>query len=306
MLDNLVLHNFPSGHNPVLLNGSTFKLSTCQRTLILSFGEVHFELSNSLTLTESKRGKEAYVFLLEIICGLKSKLLGENEIVGQFKTAYKEYMLSDSKDKKLIAIIEKLFKDAKEIRSNYLTGLGQKTYSCIARKQIISKYKAKKVLILGSGQLAEDLINQFKKKADVYICARNTKAVQNLIKEHKIQYVPWGDIKKIMEFSFITNSIGFKGILFDEDFFHQWTMKHEQRLFVDLGSPSAINTPLNYEQGVMKLEDVFKEGAIHESHKKQQVEKARKALDGIVEKRHRVFIQKIINHPNNKAEHAYA
>lgn len=306
MLDNLVLHNFPSGHTPVISSDSAFfMLSTCQRTLILSFEHINLTQEQQQSIIESKVGKEAYGYLLEIICGLKSKLLGENEIVGQFKTAYKQYMSIENKDSRLIAIIEKLFKDAKEIRSSYLTGLGQKTYSCIARKQIVSKHKACSVLIIGSGQLAEDLINQFKKKIDVFICARNSSAVRKLVKEHNIQSLPWEDFNKIKEFPFIANSIGFNGVLFNQDFFNEWAMKHNNKLFVDLGSPSSISTTLSYHQGVMKLEDVFKEGAIHENHKKQQVEMARKALDGIVEKRHRVFIQKIINHPNNRAEHAY-
>lgn len=304
MLDNLVLHNFPSGYTPVFSDGHTpFVLSTCQRTMILSYGSC--SIINYSEVFDKKIGNEAYSYMLEIICGLKSKMVGENEIVGQFKNAYKSYMCSSMKDKKLISIIEKLFKDAKEIRSNYLIGLCQKTYSSIARKHIASIHKAESVLILGSGQLAEDLINQFKKKVEVYICARDTEKVAKLVSEHKIKSIPWGDIEKIKDFSFIANSIGFKGTLLDESFFQQWSTKHQQKLFVDLGSPSSIKTSLDYSQGVMKLQDVFQEGAIHETHKKIQLENARKALDGIVEKRQRVFMQKFINNPNNKAEQIY-
>src|SRR5690606_16003183 len=117
--------------------------------------------------------------LLEIICGLKSKLLGENEIVGQFKASYHNYASTKNKSTELLRIIEKLFKDAKEIRTDYLLGLCQKTYSSIARKHIVSINKADHVLILGSGQLAEDLINQFKKKVTVFISARNTQKVES-------------------------------------------------------------------------------------------------------------------------------
>lgn len=319
MLDHLVLHNFSSGYHPEISSEHTpFIMATCQRTLVLEYRSNntnnHENLHNfsifnsqisSQTKYESKTGKQAYSYLLEIICGLKSKMVGENEIVGQFKTAYQNYAQLEDRNSRLLAIIEKLFKDAKEIRSNYLLGLSQKTYSSIARKHIVSKHKAKSVLILGSGQLAEDLINQFKKKVEVFICARNEQKVQQLVAEHEnITVIPWGNLDYLKRFPFIANSIGFNGVLLNDDFFKEWSQQHDCKLFVDLGSPSSIKTELSYSNGVMKLADVFQEGAIHENHKKQQIAKAKLAMDGIVSKRHQIFINKKFNHPENKANHA--
>lgn len=318
MLDNLVLHNFPSGFLPEIDPGSgLFVMATCQRTLVLGYGrEALANIQNASNINsinsinskisiEFKSGKMAYSYLLEIICGLKSKLVGENEIVGQFKSAYQLYSKSPDRNAKLLAIIEKLFKDAKDIRTNYLLGLSQKTYSSIARKHIVSRHKASSVLILGSGQLAEDLINQFKKKVDVFISARNEHKVQKLAGEHSLSIIPWGVTDALHHFPYIANSIGFNGTLLGHDFFETWSKKHDKKLFVDLGSPSAIQTHFDYTQGVMKLDDVFKEGAVHETHKKQQIEKAKQAMDGIVKKRHQIFINKKLNHPNNKADHLY-
>ena len=88
------------------------------------------------------------------------------------------------------------------------------------------------------------------------------------------------------DFAFIANSIGFKGEFLGEDFFNKWSSKHESRLFVDLGAPSAINTSLDFTQGVMRLDDIFKEGAVHETHKKNQIENARLAMTKLVERRY--------------------
>lgn len=307
MLEQLKLNNFNSGFDPALSNDKSFVMKTCQRTIVLSYDHNPLEQINDADIHEYLEGKDAYSFLLEIICGLKSKLVGENEIVGQFKDAYKEYVSQDEKCSKLLQIIEKLFKDAKEVRTKYLLGLTQKTYSSIARKHIVSKHKADSVLILGSGHLAEDLINQFKKKTNVYISARNTERVQELAKLHGLTIVPWGDTSKFLDFPFIANSIGFKGVLLDEIFFQDWIQKHERKLFVDLGSPSAIQTDFSYNQGVMKLDDVFGEGAIHETHKKNQIEIARTAMEGIVTKRQEVFRKKTSNnnYTPKKANLAY-
>jgi glutamyl-tRNA reductase len=107
-----------------------------------------------------------------------------------------------------------------------------------------------------------------------------------------VEIVPWGYHENLLKFPFIANSIGFKGVLFNQDFFHDWSKRHDKKLFVDLGSPSAVDTNFNYDQGVMKLDDVFEEGAIHETQKLNQVDKARKALEGIVDKRQKIFKKK--------------
>lgn len=295
MLNQLVLNNFPTNHG-LELSGETpvFTLKTCQRTLVLSYG-ANPMFTNSITqynIHEYYRGAEAYNYLLEIICGLKSKLVGENEIVSQFKLAFKEYLEVDNRCNKLLLILEKLFKDAKEIRSKYLLGLCQKTYASIARKQMIQVRGAKEILVLGSGALAEDLINQYKKKAKVFISARNSEKAQKLAHEHGIEVIPWNNVETYKMFAFIANTIGFDGVLLNNSFFTDWSIKHSNKLFIDLGSPSAIETSLDFESGVMRLDDIFKEGAVHENHKKQQIEKAKIALENVVAKRHEVFMER--------------
>lgn len=281
MLDNLTLNNFHSSHdvNPITCDG--FVLKTCQRTLILDYQDRSHENS-----PDKLQGREAYLYLLEVICGLKSKLVGENEIVGQFKLAYKDYVSSHSKNNTLVTILEKLFKDAKEIRTEYLLGLSQKTYASIARKKIVNQNKATEVLVLGSGQLAEDLINQFKKKTTVYISARNLEKANSLAQMHDLHIIPWKNNHLYLNFPFIANSIGFEGELLGEDFFKKWSQKFDNKLFVDLGTPSCINTELNLESGVMRLDEIFEEGAVHESHKINQIENARSAMTKLTEKRY--------------------
>jgi glutamyl-tRNA reductase len=292
MLKQLLLNNFSSGINPNLCEDSqSFVLKTCQRTLVVSVGTV-IDTSSS----KAMQGKEAYIFLLEIICGLQSKLVGENEIVGQFKIAYKEYAASKYKCNKVLLILEKLFKDSKEIRTNYLLGLSQKTYSSITRKHIVNKKKAESVLILGSGQLAEDLINQFKKKIKVYISGRNTERINLLAQQHGVQIVPWKAFNTYAEFPFIANSIGCANNKFIKaEFFNAWKSQHCKKLFIDLGSPSVIETELCIDNDVMRLREIFAEGAVHEDHKLKQIESAKLAMNDIVLKRYLNLKKKLKN-----------
>jgi glutamyl-tRNA reductase len=286
MLNSLKLWNFPSGHHTQIVMGpSLFVLKTCQRTMLLTLDQ--FPSLADVTLDQRIEGTAAYQFLLETICGLKSRLIGENEIVGQFKTAYQEYAQQPERDARLMLVLEKLFQDAKSIRSQYLVGLGQKTYAALTRKHFISEYKAKRVVVIGSGQLAQDLINQLKKKAQVVICARNQEKVQELAKLHQLEIIPWDQRLSLTKEAFICNTIGIEDVLFDQDFFQAWSDLHAKKLFVDLGSPSCIQTLFSSSQNVLRLQDILSEGAIIESQKRVQLEEARLSLIDTTQRRAR-------------------
>jgi glutamyl-tRNA reductase len=294
MLTGLKLWNFNSGVHPEgEMSVPAFVLKTCQRTLVVSFEDYPFKKSH-LPINELYEGDGAYLFLLETICGLKSKLIGENEIVGQFKEAYKNYVQSLNKNSKLIQILEKLFKDAKDIRTEYLIGISQKTYASLTRKHLIQKAKAKQIVIVGSGQLAEDLINQFKKKAEVILCARNHERVQFLARNHDLKIIPWEKRAELVNYAFIANTIGADLILFDSKFFEIWSKNNSQHMFVDLGSPSIIDTNKTMQEGVIRLDDIFSEGAIIEVQKQQQIELARSAMMELTKKRKSLFEAKLI------------
>lgn len=273
----LELNNFSSRENePIMTHAGDFVLKTCQRTLVLKFNQSNHHYSSQQAL--KLKGADAYAYLLEMICGLQSRLLGENEIVAQVRTEYQNYILSQERNPYLVTILEKLFKDAKSIRSQYLIGLGQKTYSSIARKYIYNKCNAKNVLIVGSGQLAEDLINQFKKKTKVTIAARNSSAVNSLIETHDIDMLPWSEDLNFENFPFIVNTIGTEQTIYQNTFFEKWSNLHQSKMFIDLGSPTCIETTMQKEDGVLRLEDIFKAGAIHEEHKLSQIAKAKMAI----------------------------
>jgi glutamyl-tRNA reductase len=296
MLTALKLWNFASGTlQNEELTGHAFVLRTCQRTLVLSYQTYPFH-NSVLPKHELVSGKDAYLFLLETICGLKSKLIGENEIVGQFKEAYQIYAASTLKDTKLLLVLEKLFKDAKDIRTQYLIGISQKTYASLTRRHFIQKAKADHIVIIGSGALAEDLINQFKKKATVSICARNSEKALELAKIHGLHVIPWESRAQLYQAPYIANTVGTEEVLFDEAFFTEWS-KNSQHLFVDLGSPSAIRTSLTAEENVVRLDDIFREGAIVEEQKHAQLALARAAMVSITMKREVLFSEKFNRSP---------
>jgi len=93
------------------------------------------------------QGDSAFAFLLEVICGLHSRVFGETEVLGQFKAFCKQHPELDPFGSWLL-------EDAKAIRSQLLTGIGSQSYGSIVRRWSGENTQA---VILGTGQLAKKI-----------------------------------------------------------------------------------------------------------------------------------------------------
>jgi glutamyl-tRNA reductase len=92
----------------------------------------------------------AYRFLLEVACGLKSPIVGETEVFGQFKIFVQEWLKLEPRH---AGLVQRILSDAKAIRSAYLMNMGVQSYGSWVRGQLI----AKRVHILGAGQLVNEI-----------------------------------------------------------------------------------------------------------------------------------------------------
>jgi glutamyl-tRNA reductase len=297
MIKKLAVINLKANSEAAPSKGEVFVLKTCQRTLIMGIGEAPFLhlRDNALredVITDIFEGHDAYVFLLETICGLRSEVVAENEVVGQFKEAYQEFMKIPERSTHLLSILGKLFQDNKKIRTDHLTEIGQLTYAGIARKLIHNAVNDGDVLVLGSGTLAEDLIKLLKKKHNVFISARNSVRVEELSKTYGLKSIPWGDKDEYANFPFIVNTIGANDIIFNQQFFKRFfahnfleTLSQQMKLFIDLGSPSVIETTYTERDGVLRLEDIFRQSAKLNIEKMEKVNKAKSAILLLAQKR---------------------
>ncbi|MBA2405908.1 MAG: hypothetical protein H0V66_14120 [Bdellovibrionales bacterium] len=258
-----------------------FVLKTCQRTIIVSMSN-H---SLSTVKSENFEGEDAYLFLLEVICGLRSKLLGETEVVFQFKKAFNEYLKHPGKNSKLIQILNKCLQDSKLIRTNYLKGIRQISYAKIAI-QFLAKSNANHIVILGSGKLSRDLIKVFKRDFLVSICARNELEVAELVKEYGLHKVPWEMRHTLINTPFLVNTIGVDDCLFNETFFGAWAINGGQnRLFIDMGNPSSIRTEFGISGGVIRIQDIFDHESILDRNKQKQIQMARNQIPALAKNR---------------------
>lgn len=120
---------------------------TCLRSISFTTDPDHVELTDS---DELFVGPHAFQFILEIICGLHSPIVGETEVFGQFKNFAKEWQ---RREPQRATLIQRLFSDAKEIRSKLLSGMGTQSYGGWLKRHL----NARQVHVVGGGQLAQEI-----------------------------------------------------------------------------------------------------------------------------------------------------
>jgi glutamyl-tRNA reductase len=122
---------------------------------------------------EVYQGEAAYGFLLEIICGLHSPLLGETEVYGQFKNAVASFQTPLTPwGSHLKRFFKALFEDAKRIRQAHLEDLGSQSYGSVLRRELRG---LKHIHILGAGQLVQEVLPWLTKDGnEVHVHARDT------------------------------------------------------------------------------------------------------------------------------------
>ncbi len=296
-MKSLYLNNFDTQVEPQVpfyQNSKTgkssipFVMKTCQRTLVISTQPLKIEsASTSLTSTE------AYRYILEMLCGLKSRLIAEHEIVSQYKTFLSQYLSYINRDPELIPYLQKLLQDCKSIRSNHLIGISQKTYAALSRKILRTHDydNETNILIYGSGQLAEDLINQFKKSSNVFVTGRNQEKVSKLTKQHDVSAFEWKNFNGYLDFRFQLNTIGTEENIFDSEFSLSWNKHHGKKgVIIDLGEPSPYeNAQTITEAQYYGLDQIFEKGAIENAEKKKKIVQAGEAIKELSLRRYQWF-----------------
>jgi glutamyl-tRNA reductase len=97
-------------------------------------------------------GEDAYAHLLEVVCGLGSPIVGETEVMHQFKRFLAELPPSHAP---IGALGQRLLADARVVRARHLIGLGSRSYGSVVRRHLNG---APRVALVGTGMLAREIL----------------------------------------------------------------------------------------------------------------------------------------------------
>jgi len=128
---------------------------TCLRQI--AFGRADWQFEEHIETTdEIYQGEEAYRFCLEVVSGLHSRVLGETEVLGQFRELFlNQKFQPESWSQQLHRFTQAVLTDVKTVRQKHLMATGSQSYGSYARR-LLKGFK--QVDIIGSGQLVESML----------------------------------------------------------------------------------------------------------------------------------------------------
>ncbi len=187
LADLTVLNRKSAGDTSTTLLPNACVIGTCLREVRI--GMLHpddqpLEAEAQAAGHELHTGAAAYRFLLQLACGLESEIAGETEILGQVKQAWRDCETSGGDvPRQLRPWMQRLLQDTKEIRSEYVVGLGSATYGSLVRR-LLGGNSQGPTLLLGAGQLAETIL-PFLDSGEVMVWNRSRPRAQEMLSRQR-------------------------------------------------------------------------------------------------------------------------
>ena len=178
---------------------SFFGISTCNRTEFYFVGDqnispkVFHEVMTVLQNEEMNKesfyfldGHDAIVHMCKVASGIDSQVLGEQEILGQFKNALKKAKEINVVNGKLLKLSNKVLEISKRARTKTNIGLNSLSVSGLAYKlvkNIFEEPKDQNILIVGAGSLAHSVMDNLYKNG-----INKIKSVNRSVKTIKLDH----------------------------------------------------------------------------------------------------------------------
>jgi glutamyl-tRNA reductase len=197
--------------------------------------------------------------MLRVACGLDSMVLGEPQVLGQLKTAYKTAVSAGSVGQLLGRLFQHSFHVAKEIRSNTEIGNHPVSIAFAAVRlgqQIFGNLTDRTALLVGAGETIELTARHLHDKGlqRMIIANRTLERSQHLANEFSAYAISLDDIADHLdEADIIITSTGSPVPLISSDMVRQAIRKRKHRpiYIVDIAVPRDV------DPAVARLDDVY-------------------------------------------------
>lgn len=196
-------------------------LATCNRVEIyFTAREIHRSIERLTDILEEftglsretflpyiykKYSRDVVLHLLTVASSLDSMVIGENEILGQLKQAYRDSVLHKNSGILLNRLFHQSFNTAKKVRSE--TGISQNPLSIAfiavekAREMFRGDLASKTALLIGAGEMGELILKYLTKNNihDITIANRSIPNAETIVERinKEAHIVPLGDIPSV-------------------------------------------------------------------------------------------------------------
>lgn len=282
-------------------------LSTCNRVEILGIGDAHipelileswaktkgFRVEDLRPYTYVHQDKEAITHLFKVASSLDSMILGEPQILGQLKDAYRKAV--DAKAGKTIVnrLLHKSFSVAKKVRSQ--TGVASNavsiSYAAVElAKRIFDDMNQYQAMLIGAGEMAELAASHLLQAGikHIYVVNRTPARAQDLARKFNGTALPYEQLLQgLTQVDIVISSTGAPDpILKLQDLTPILQQrKNKPMFFIDIAVPRDIDPSINsldnvYLYDIDDLREVVEENL---ATRREEATKAMHIVDAEVE-----------------------
>ena len=242
--------------------------STCNRTEILYIPQKGEKIDKIIEFISSQKNIDISLFkdslyihkdedairhLFKVASSLDSMVVGEPQILGQVKEAYRTAVDNKASGVLLNRMMHKAFSVAKKIRKE--TGIGDNavsiSYAAIElANKIFSDLSQKSVMLLGAGEMAELAVEHLisNKVKNILVANRTFKNAVELAQKFKGQAVKFEErIDALKDVDIIISSTGATEYVLTKKQIQQAMKKrrHNTLFFIDIAVPRDIDPDIN-------------------------------------------------------------
>jgi glutamyl-tRNA reductase len=194
--------------------------------------------------------KESVKYLLEVVSGLRSLVVGDMQIISQFKQAFLYTQEIGMQGQVLERIVQSVFKMHKRIQNetDFRKGSASTSYLALtAARQYFGKTSltTKKVLLVGAGEIIKDVAKYSEKFTfdSITLINRTKSTAEEVATEYDFQVGEWENLnKEIINADIIISGVSNQTNLVKKTI--ELEGLNDTKLFIDLGMPANIDSDL--------------------------------------------------------------
>lgn len=247
-----------------------FVLSTCNRTEIYFIAEDERFLVQKWAMMTGIcpvflreylyviKGTSAIDYLFKVGTGLDSQILGDFQIIGQIKTAYKQAIQDQCENNKITRLIDTLIKTSKRVKNEtkLSSGVASMAYASIQHvEKRLTNLNKQTALVYGAGKMGSAVVRKLAELMptnQVLLANRTPAKAQKLAGKYGIQNVSEQSLKELVKQSdFIISTPAVEEPLFTEELLKDIDLSG--KIFVDLSMPRSVDAKIGQQKEVEVL-----------------------------------------------------
>jgi glutamyl-tRNA reductase len=237
-------------------------------------------------------GDDAVRHIFRVAASLDSMVVGEPQILGQLKSAYRKATQRKTSGVILNRLMHRTFFVAKRIRSE--TGIGDHavsiSYAAIELgRKIFGTLEGKKILLIGAGEMAELAVEHLirRRAGDIFVANRTFERAVELAGRFKGNPIRFEEIfNHLQQVDIIVSSTGSPDFVVKQPHIKGLMRKRRNRplFFIDIAVPRDIDPEINRSNNVYVYDIDDLKGVIDENieERAQEAVKAERIVDEAV------------------------